>query len=264
VSRQADTIVVKLGGSTLGDHDTSLADCAALHRDGRRLVIVHGGGAAVSDWLDRQSIAAEWVDGLRITTAASREVVIAVLGGLVNKTLVQQLNALGARAVGISGADAMLLTSPASDRGLGYVGESPEADPTLLASLLDDAFLPVVAPLGLTPDGSELLNINADAAAGAIAAAIGASQIVFLTDVPGILDGDGNLAAQLTPAESDRLRTDGVIQGGMLPKLAACERAAAAGVTALIIDGRQCCAIRAAIEGRAGTLVSDGRGAGVH
>ena len=141
-------IVVKLGGSTLGAHDTSLSDCAALHRDGRPVVVVHGGGATVSDWLQRLDVPAEWVDGLRKTTAASRDVVVAVLAGLINTTLVQQLTVLGARAVGLTGADATSLCSPASPRGLGLVGETPQADPALLRRLLSAGYLPVVAPIG--------------------------------------------------------------------------------------------------------------------
>lgn len=249
-------IVVKLGGSTLGAHDTSLRDCATLQRGGHPLVVVHGGGAAVSDWLTRLDVPAEWVDGLRKTTVASREVVVAVLAGLVNKTLVQQLTALGARAVGLSGADAGLLRSPRSERGLGFVGEAPVADPRVLQRLLGGGFLPVVAPIGIECGGGELLNINADAAAGAIAEAVCAEHIVFLTDVPGILDAAGQVAPMLSGEDTERLRSAGVIRGGMQPKVAACRRAAAAGATARIVDGREAGAILSALRGDAGTRVA--------
>ena len=248
-------IVVKLGGSTLGAHDTSLSDCAALHREGRRVVIVHGGGATVSDWLRRLDVPAEWVDGLRKTTAGSRDVVVAVLAGLVNTTLVQQLNRLGARAVGLSGADAGMICSPPSPRGLGLVGETPQADPGLLHSLLAAGLLPVVAPIGLTPDSAQLLNINADAAAGAIAAALPAEHIIFLSDVAGILDANGALATELDAAQATAWRESGVISGGMLPKVEAGARAAQAGASARIVDGRQAGAIRAALAGSGGTRV---------
>lgn len=249
-------IVIKLGGSTLGAHDTSLADCAALHRDGRALVVVHGGGATVSDWLDRLDVPVEWVDGLRKTTRESRDVVVAVLAGLVNTTLVQQLTALGARAVGLTGADGASLCSPPSDRGLGLVGETPQADPRFLQRLLDASYLPVVAPIGLSPNAADLLNMNADAAAGAIAAALEADHIVFLSDVPGILDAEGASIADLEPEQIDVLRDAGVISGGMLPKVEACRRAANAGAEARIVDGRAEGAIRSALAGAGGTRVA--------
>ena len=249
-------IVVKLGGSTLGAHDTSLSDCATLHRDGRPVVVVHGGGATVSEWLDRLDVPIEWVDGLRKTTSASRDVVVAVLAGLVNTTLVQQLAKLGARAVGLTGADASGLCSPASERGLGLVGETPQAEPTLLRALLAQGYLPVVAPIGLTPDAGELLNINADAAAGAIAAALEADHIIFLTDVPGILNADGEVCTLLRPAAIAELEQRGVIRGGMLPKVAACRVAADAGVHARIVDGRRGGARPIALNGAGGTQVA--------
>ena len=252
----AGVIVVKLGGSTLGAHDTSLSDCAALHREGRPVVVVHGGGATVSEWLDRLDVPVEWIDGLRKTTAASLDVVVAVLAGLVNTTLVQQLAKLGARAVGLTGADAAGLCSPASERGLGLVGETPQADPSLLRSLLRDGYLPVVAPIGLTPDAADLLNINADAAAGAIAAALEADHIVFLTDVPGIRNADGDVSETLSAADVDTLCREGVISGGMLPKVAACLRAADAGAQARIVDGRRAGAIPLALTGTGGTRVA--------
>jgi acetylglutamate kinase len=248
-------IVVKLGGSTLGAHDTSLSDCVALHREGRRVVIVHGGGATVSDWLRRLDVPAEWLDGLRKTTAESRDVVVAVLAGLVNTTLVQQLNRLGARAVGLTGADAGMICSPPSPRGLGLVGETPRANPAPLRAVLDAGMLPVVAPIGLTPDSAELLNVNADAAAGAIATALPAEHVIFLSDVAGILDAGGALAPELDAARASAWRESGVISGGMLPKVEAGHQAAAAGASARIVDGREAGAIPAALAGSGGTLV---------
>lgn len=251
----ARPIVIKIGGSTLGAHDTSLRDCAALHREGRRVVLVHGGGATVSDWLARMQIASEFIDGLRKTTEETREVVVAVLAGLVNKQLVQQFAALGVSAVGLCGADAGLIRSPINERGLGYVGDAPRCDPTVLTVLLKAGLLPVVAPIGLSPDGEALLNINADSAAGAIAAALEAEEILFLTDVPGILDAEGGVVGELNGDRIAALRADGTIGGGMLPKVEACQSAAARGTRARIIDGRARGAVMAALDGSIGTLV---------
>ncbi len=240
-------LVVKVGGSTLGAHDTSLADCAALHAEGRRVVLVHGGGAAVTDWQQRLGAAPEWVDGLRTTTAESLQVVVAVLAGLINKTLVQELIGLGAPAVGVSGVDGGTLCSPRSER-LGLVGETPCCRPALLEALLRAERLPVVAPIGLSDDTPpQTLNINADAAAGAIAAALGAETLLYLTDVEAVLDERGAAQARLDAAAEARLSERRAISGGMLPKLAAGRRAQQAGVCVRIIDGRTAGIVRQAL-----------------
>jgi acetylglutamate kinase len=248
-------IVIKIGGSTLGAHDTSIADCAALHQAGRAVVIVHGGGATVSDWLGRLAVPTEFVSGLRKTTAESREVVVAVLAGLINKQLVQQFAALGVRAVGLCGADGGILRSVVNSRGLGFVGDAPVCDASALQTQLDAGLLPVVSPIGLTPSGDELLNINADTAAGAIAAALRAEQLIFLTDVPGILDHEKNLVPCLDAAATNRLQEDGTLAGGMLPKVEACLVATNAGTRTRIVDGRAAGAIDAALTGKIGTTV---------
>lgn len=241
-------LVIKVGGSTLGEHDTSLRDCAALHAAGRRVVIVHGGGAAVTDWQERLGAAAGWVDGLRTTSADSLEVVVAVLAGLINKRLVEQLIGLGAPAVGVSGVDGGTLRSPQSAR-LGLVGETPCCDASLIESLLRDGRLPVVAPVGLsTDDPPQTLNINADSAAGAIAGALGAETLLYLTDVEAVLDDTGAPLAALGMDAEARLRAVGAIQGGMLPKLAAGRLAQQAGARVRIIDGRQAGIVRRALE----------------
>ena len=255
ISAPSRPIVVKIGGSTLGAGDTSLEDCAQLQRQGFAVVLVHGGGATVSAWLERLHEPTEFVDGLRKTTAGSRSAVVAVLAGLVNKELVQRLTRLGARVVGLSGVDAGLIRSPLSSRGLGYVGEAPTCDPSILFTLLQAGWLPVIAPIGLTPDGSELININADAAAGAIATAIQAERLVFLTDVPGILDEDGRVIAALDGAGIEALRASGTLVGGMLPKVEAGRAAAAAGAPARIVDGRKGGAVLAVLDGATGTRI---------
>ena len=241
-------IVIKIGGSTLGEHDTSLSDCAQLHRDGRQVVIVHGGGAAVTDWQRRLGAEAAWVDGLRSTTPESLEVVVAVLAGLINKQLTLRLQELGAPAVGLSGVDGGTLCSPISTR-IGLVGETPRCDPRTLRRVLDAGLLPVLAPVGLADDLSTTLNINADTAAGAVAEALCASHLIFLTDVPQVLDSDGVGIDCLDAERQQCLETDGIIAGGMLPKLRAGRKALGAGARVRIVDGRQAHIVRDAVGG---------------
>ncbi len=254
----AETIVVKIGGSTLGQHDTTLTDIVALHRAGRRIVVVHGGGAEISRWLAIHNVPSRFVDGLRVTDAAARDVVVAVLAGLINKQLVAQFAALGVKAIGLSGADAGLLSTRIGNPELGFVGTEGTADPAPLIALAEAGLLPLVAPIGLAPtdDGPQLVNVNGDTIAGDIAAAIGRCRLVFLTDVSGVLDSDGALVETLDRAARDRLRRSGALTGGMLPKIEACVRAAESGASAVIVDGRREGALAAALAERpAGTLV---------
>ena len=249
-------IVIKIGGSTLGEHDTSLSDCVELHREGRRVVVVHGGGAAVTDWQRRLGAEATWVDGLRSTTPESLSVVVAVLAGLINKELTRQLQSLGAQAVGLSGVDAGTLCSPISER-IGLVGERPRCNPHTLRWALDAGLLPVLAPVGLANDLSTTLNINADAAAGAVASALGASSLIFLTDVPQVLDAEGMGIDSLGAERQRELIEHDVIEGGMLPKLRAGREAHGCGVRVRIVDGRQPRVVRQAVDGEeVGTVLS--------
>ncbi len=243
-------VVIKIGGSTLGEHDTSLSDCVALHREGRPVVVVHGGGAVVTDWQRRLGAEAAWVDGLRSTTPESLEVVVAVLAGLINKELTRRLQELGAPAVGLSGVDGGTLHSPISTR-IGLVGETPRCNPHTLQRMLDAGLLPVLAPVGLADDLSTTLNINADAAAGAVASALGASALIFLTDVPQVLDGNGAGIECLNDARQRELTECGVIAGGMLPKLRAGRETVGSGAEVRIVDGRQPQIVRAAVDGAA-------------
>lgn len=256
-------VVVKLGGSTLGAHDTSLRDIAAAHNDGRKIVVVHGGGATVSAWLARAGVKATFVRGLRVTDAATLEVAVAVLAGVVNKQLVAKLAALGARAVGLSGADASILQARRYDDELGYVGRIDRVDTDVLEALLDAGYLPVVAPIAVdtaATDRGGLLNTNADTAAGAIAAAFSAEALVFLTDVDGVLDREGQLIAQATVDEARALLAVGVATGGMAPKLEAAIRAAESGCATHIIDGRVAGVVLRALAGAAvGTTIVQAR-----
>jgi acetylglutamate kinase len=255
----SDVLVAKIGGSTLGAHDTTLEDVVALQRRGLRPVVVHGGGALISDWLKLHDVPTRFERGLRVTDERTLEVVVAVLAGLVNKGLVAALAAAGGRAVGLSGADGGLLKARLLDEKLGFVGEVTEVDARPLLDLLDGGFVPVVAPVAVEwrdgePTG-QLLNVNADTAAGAVAAALAARWLVFLTDVPGIRDEEGQTIAGLTAARASALTEAGVVQGGMIPKVEACLRAAGSGCRSVIVDGRTAGALVEAIEERTGTVV---------
>ncbi len=254
-----DILVVKIGGSTLGSHDTTLDDLAELQRRGAACVVVHGGGAVISEWLKRLDVPTRFENGLRVTDAEALKVVVAVLAGLVNKDLVTSLASRGARAAGISGADAGVLRARISNPVLGFVGEITGVDAEPLRHLLAGGVVPVIAPVALewSDDGAtgQLLNTNADTAAGAIAAALAARRLIFLTDVPGV-KADGAVLRALPPARAAELVESGVIEGGMIPKVGACLAAAAAGSESVIVDGREEHALLRAVEGAAqGTVV---------
>lgn len=254
-------IVVKLGGATLGSHDTAIEDIVELQRQGKSLVVVHGGGKLITEWLAKQGISSRFVQGERVTDQATLEVVISVLAGLVNKEIVAAINSLGGRAVGISGVDGALIEGRISDKEKGYVGAVDKVNTTLLKILLQSAFLPVVAPVGLNASDREadtprILNFNADIVAGEIADAIGAERLIFLTDVAGIYDQSGKLLSKLSPGEAEVLLASGVASGGMIPKIKACLRALSHTSTTGIIDGRQPHALLREITSRgSGTVI---------
>lgn len=257
----SDILVAKIGGSTLGSHDTTLADLVALQKRGIQPAVVHGGGAMISEWLSRHNVKTRFVGGLRVTDEASLEVVIAVLAGVVNKQIVATLNALGADAVGISGVDGNTLRAQLQDETLGFVGGEPRVETSLIESLIDDGAIPVVAPLGTLSEGDgtgQILNINADTAAGAIAAALKARWLVFLTDVEGVRGAEGARLARLSAEEASGLMESGVIEGGMIPKVGACLTAVGAGCHGVIVDGRKEGALASVVDGEiVGTLVGD-------
>ena len=221
-----DILVVKIGGSTLGSHDTTLKDLVALQRRGLRPVVVHGGGALISEWMSRHNVPTRFERGLRVTDRESLEVVVAVLAGLVNKELVASLAALGGNAVGLSGADGGLLRARVRDPALGFVGDIVEVDTGPILRLVDDGVVPVVAPVAAEWEGGQptgqLLNSNADTAAGALAAALGARWLLFLTDVPGVRADGGQAMARISGDEAVQLIESGVVEGGMIPKVEAC------------------------------------------
>ena len=237
---QQRIIVVKIGGSTLGNHDTTLEDLVELQKQGKPLVVVHGGGKVTSEWLARLGMSTSFVNGLRVTGAETLKVAAAALGGLVNKELVVAIQALGGKAVGLSGCDGNLLWSTIKSPELGYVGEIVTVDPTLLKLLLEGGYMPVIAPLsyGSVEGRTMMLNINGDTAAGEIAAALAAEKLVFLTDVDGIHDGAEKIIPRLNSAEARNMIASGVASGGMIPKVEASLRALTTVSVVHIIDGR--------------------------
>lgn len=252
-------IVVKLGGATLGSGDTTIEDIVYLQQQGKSLVIIHGGGKLITEWLTKQGISSSFVQGERVTDKATLEVVVSVLAGLINKEIVAAINSLGGQAVGISGIDGALIQAEIKDIELGYVGSVVKVNLTPLQVLLHQGYIPVVAPIGLLSrqeEATQFVNINADVVAAEIAAAIGAESLIFLTDVGGVYDRSGKLLPQLSLEEAEALIISGVISGGMIPKVKACLRALSNTATTSIIDGRQPHALLREIEEHgSGTLI---------
>jgi acetylglutamate kinase len=254
-------IVVKVGGATLGSHDTAIEDIVELQQRGKQLVVVHGGGKLITEWLAKQGISSRFIQGERVTDRATLEVATAVLAGLVNKEIVAAINGLGGRSIGISGIDGALIEGKVVDKEKGYVGAVTRVNTAILETLLESALIPVIAPIGLSSsdrpaDTPLTLNFNADIVAGEIAAAISAERLVFLTDVAGISDSSGKLLSQLSPSEAESLVTSGDASGGMIPKIKACLRALSATATTSIIDGRQSHALLREIDRKGiGTVI---------
>jgi len=220
---QKKIIVIKIGGSILGNHDTTLEDLVELQKQGKSLAVVHGGAKVSSEWLARLGIPTSFVNGLRVTDAETLKVVAAALGGLVNKELVVAIQALGGKAVGLTGCDGNLLWASVKRPEMGYVGEIVAVEPTLLKLLLKAGYMPVVAPVsfGSVEGRVMLLNVNGDTAAGEIAAALAAEKLIFLTDVDGIRDGSGQVILRLNLAEARDMLASGLASGGMIPKMEA-------------------------------------------
>ncbi len=257
MAAEGPIVLVKIGGSTLGANDTSFADIVSLQRQGARPVVVHGGGSTITSWMSKLGVRAEFVRGLRATDEASLDVVVAVLAGLVNKQLVAELQACGASAVGVSGVDGGLLRGAVTQPELGFVAGTLEVDPSPIAELMDAGRAPVIAPIAaVASNPRQLLNVNADSAAGALAAALGAERLVFLTDVDGILDPTGRVIERVQMANAAQLIASGIVKGGMIPKLEACVQARTAGARASIVNGALPGALAACLDGsRAGTTV---------
>lgn len=230
MNKHASPLVVKYGGNALAGAyaaDPALLQIAALHRSGQGVVLVHGGGPEIDSWLARLDVPTRRIDGLRVTDAQTLDVTEAALCATVNKRLVRACTALGIRCAGVSGEDAALLTArkqqhPSGD--LGFVGAISECDPSLLHTLLDAGYLPIVAPLAISHDHQHALNVNADTAAAAIAGALHASSTVFLTNVAQVRRHPHDPAsgiASMTLCEASRFRDSDACTGGMRPKLEA-------------------------------------------
>ena len=247
--------VIKIGGSTLGSHDTALTDIIELQKQGISLVIVHGGANVVTDWLKQQGVTTSFIRGERVTDETALKMVAAVLGGLVNKEIVAAINSQGGKAVGISGIDGALIQGRIRNKEMGYVGNVVKVNTALLDALLESGFVPVVSPLSLhsfdRPENTPLmLNVNGDTVAGEISAAIGAERLIFLTDVAGINDSSGRFIPALSPHEAEALLISGIASGGMIPKIKACLRALSnSSTTCIIMDGRKPHALLKQING---------------
>ncbi len=248
-------IVAKVGSVALSPEDTSIDDIVTLQKQGRRIIVTHGGGKLVTKWLEKQGVTTRFVRGERVTDQAALEVVIAVLTGLVNKEIVSSIQNRGGWAVGISGIDGGLIQASIKNTELGYVGIVTKVNIAPLELLLEAGYIPVVSPISLhpVPEAREMgLNINADDVAGEIAAAIGAEKLIFLTDVAGVCDQSGKLLPRLSPDEAEVLIASGVASGGMIPKIRACLRVLAGVSMTSIIDGRQPYALLRKVEGGGG------------
>jgi len=244
------TIVIKYGGNAMTDpqlQDSFARDVVLLKLVGMNPVVVHGGGPQINDLLKKVGKQGEFVQGMRVTDEETMDVVEMVLGK-VNKDIVNLINKHGGKAVGLTGqdgafmrADKMMLESnqePGKMLDIGLVGEITSIDPSLIRFLDSGDFIPVIAPIGVAPDG-ETLNINADLVAGKLAEVLKAEKLVLLTNTPGVLDKNGELLTGLTPKQIDALVADGTLSGGMLPKISSALDAARGGVkTVHIIDGR--------------------------
>ena len=268
-----DTIVVKYGGHAMGVGALSEAfghDIALLKQVGVNPVVVHGGGPQIDEMLKRLSIKSSFIDGLRVTDEAMVEVVEMVLAGSVNKQVASLINRAGAMAVGLSGKDGGLIrarklrrTTQTSDSriervlDLGFVGEPERIDARVLHALTGSGLIPVIAPIGYGPDGCTY-NINADTVAGAIAGALGATRLLMLTDVAGVLDENKQLIQELSAEEARAGIASGMITGGMIPKVETCLEALEAGANAaVILDGRvpHACLLELFTEAGPGTLI---------
>lgn len=253
-------VVIKLGGHAMGDAramESFARDIVLMRQVGVNPVIVHGGGPMINQMLEKLSIASRFVNGKRVTDAATMEVVEMVLSGPVNKSIVQAINDQGGKAVGLSGKDANLLTCTPTDPDLGLVGTPAKVRPGILHTLYGDDAIPVIAPLGAGEKG-ETYNINGDTMAGAIAAALKADRLLLLTDVDGVRDAHGNVVTELSPLQISQLIEDGVIAGGMIPKVETCLTAIEGGVrAAVILDGRapNACLLELFTEHGAGSII---------
>lgn len=262
------TVVVKYGGNALAgtsDHDALAVfaqDVVLMRLVGIRPVVVHGGGPQISEMMGRLGKQSEFRDGLRVTDAETVDIARMVLVGQVNPQIVSAINVHGNYAVGVSGEDGGLIRAETRDPALGFVGDVTGIDPSVVRRLLDDEFIPVVATIG-TDSAGQSYNINADTVAAEIAIALGAEKLIYLTDIDGVrrdVADPSSLIRQTTPADLDRLVAEGVIAGGMIPKVASCTDAVRRGVRRVhMLDGRVAHALLLELftDAGVGTMIHD-------
>lgn len=247
---EGKSVVVKYGGHAMGDQalgQTFARDIALLKQSGVDPIVVHGGGPQIGQMLDKMGIKSKFRGGLRVSDRETVAIVEMVLAGSINKRIVADFNNQGARAIGLCGKDGNLMRVTKLRRterdpdsniesivDLGFVGEPSVVDATVLDMLAGSGLIPIIAPVALGEDG-ETYNVNADTFAGAIAGAIDAERLLFLTDVPGVLDGNGQLVVEMTTAEAKKMIADGTITGGMIPKVETCIKALELGVEGVVI-----------------------------
>lgn len=245
------TIVIKYGGNAMTEpqlKESFASDVVLLKLVGMNPVVVHGGGPQINEMLDKLGKKGEFIQGMRVTDEETMDIVEMVLGGQVNKEIVNLINRKGGKAVGLTGQDGNFihaekllmanLNNPEELIDVGQVGDITKIDPSIINFLDSGDFIPVIAPIGVGPNG-ETYNINADVVAGKLAEILGAEKLILLTNTPGVLDKNGNLLTGLTPKQIDELVEDGTLSGGMLPKISSALDAARSGVKSVhIIDGR--------------------------
>ncbi len=245
------TIVIKYGGNAMTEphlKESFASDVVLLKLVGMNPVVVHGGGPQINEMLDKLGKKGEFIQGMRVTDEETMDIVEMVLGGQVNKEIVNLINRKGGKAVGLTGQDGNFihaekllmanLDNPEELIDVGQVGAITKIDPSIINFLDSGDFIPVIAPIGVGPDG-ETYNINADVVAGKLAEILGAEKLILLTNTPGVLDKNGHLLTGLTPKQIDDLVEDGTLSGGMLPKISSALDAARSGVKSVhIIDGR--------------------------
>ncbi len=234
------TFVIKYGGAVMQDEELKsmvAQDVTLLRKIGIEVVVVHGGGKEITSLADKLDIETKFVNGQRYTDENMRDVVQMVLAGSINKDIVRRINTHGGRAVGISGIDANLVKVKKFNDELGLVGEVTEVNSSFIRNLLNDGYLPVIAPIGVDDEGT-VYNVNADIAAGPIAASLDAAKLVYLTDIEGV-KANGSLISHLTQSEAQKMISTGIISGGMIPKVDSALSALESGVQKVhIIDGR--------------------------
>lgn len=265
------TIVVKYGGNAMTDERLKASfahDVVMLKLVGMNVIVVHGGGPQIEQTLQRMGKSGQFVQGMRVTDRETMDIVEMVLAGQVNKEIVELINGSGGKAVGLTGQDGNLIHAsklfmddrerPGEMLDIGYVGRIDSVDPSILQTLTQSGFIPVIAPIGSGEDG-ETYNINADVVAGKIAEVLRAEKLVLLTNTKGVLDKEGKLLTGLTASRIDELFADGTISGGMLPKISSALDAARAGVNAVhVIDGRvaHCLLLELLTAAGVGTMIS--------